>query len=129
MYQGEDALVTMLCETPIETGQRAAAFPIDEWAEQESDRVSEGLRHEIRYRGEDGVERPATPEENDGFTAALGDGFIENARRENPPCRCGRRIEDHDRPYPLWAKSEGPVCFECWTDEEHKRAGPPPGAR
>ena len=128
MYDGDHALVTMLCETPVETGQRASAFPLDEWAEQESGRVSESPRYEVTYRGEDGAERPATTEENDEFFATFSDGVMESARHENPPCRCGRRIEDHERSYPLWAKHEGLVCFECWTPEEHKQAGPPPGA-
>jgi hypothetical protein len=119
LFSGEQLLVSTDEETTELIGRRIAEFPPAELS-----RAGEpgGVRHEVVYLEEDGEERPATDDENKEVFQALMKRLAEVAEGEVAPCpRCGRKVTEHEQPYPAKLTPEGMIAFECLTDEERER--------
>jgi hypothetical protein len=120
------ALIATDHDTTQGVGHRAAEYPLDDLPEDMPDGTASGsVRRVVVFRDDDGMERPATPGEEDEGFAAISERMRVIAYEETPACpRCGLKARGQAQPSPVRITMEGPVCFGCWTHEEQQDLPP-----
>ncbi|MGH2966880.1 MAG: hypothetical protein ACRDMH_16060 [Solirubrobacterales bacterium] len=124
LFSGDRLLLATDHATTREAGRALGEFPLDEVIEGKAGATGVEVRWETTHRDASG-QRPATAEEEDEVFEAMVKRHAEVTVEQMPECqRCGRKGVDHLDRYPLRTTLEGPIYYDCWTQEERDRLLP-----